>query len=400
MGSETLETVDCLILGGGAAGLFCGARTAARGRDTVVLERSAKPAEKIRISGGGRCNFTNSGTTAKHFISENKHFAKSALARYTPSDFCDLMQKHNLSWTEKKLGQLFCDQKSGAVIQMLLDELETAGGDLRLNSEISGIRKQGDLFVIDLGNTSIAGKSLIVATGGLSIPKMGATGLAYEIARSFGHTIVAPRPALVPFAFTGRAKEEFAALSGVSVDVQAKASNGPCFRENLLFTHRGLSGPSMLQVSSYWREGEAIEIDLLPRGDELDALKQLRATYPARTLQVTLSSLLPGRLAGLLADAFPELFKKPMGEISNTELSKLQDQLKSWRVKPAGTEGWRTAEVTAGGIDTKDLSSKTMESTLHKGLFFIGECVDVTGWLGGYNFQWAWASAAAAAEVA
>ena len=380
--------------------MFCAGRTAARGRETVVLERSPKPAEKVRISGGGRCNFTNIHTEPKHFISENKHFAKSALARFTPTDFCKLMESHGLSWTEKKLGQLFCDQKSSAVIQMLLDELDTTGAELRLNSTITGIRKDRDRFIVDLGNTSITTQSVIVATGGLSIPKIGAASLAYDIARNFGHSVIPPKPALVPFAFTGRAKEEFAALSGVSVDVEAKAKSGPSFRENLLFTHRGLSGPSMLQVSSYWQEGEAVEIDLLPEGDGIEKLRQLRSTYPARTLQVALSAIFPGRLAGLLADAFPDLFKKPIGEISNREFAKLQDQLKCWRVKPAGTEGWRTAEVTAGGIDTNSLSSKTMESKIHPGLYFIGECVDVTGWLGGYNFQWAWASAAAAAETA
>ncbi|MEL6830791.1 MAG: aminoacetone oxidase family FAD-binding enzyme, partial [Pseudomonadota bacterium] len=243
-------------------------------------------------------------------------------------------------------------------------------------------------------------RSLVVATGGLSIPKMGATGLAYEIARNFGHDIIPAKPALVPFSFTGRAQEEFAALSGVSVDVEAKAETGPAFRENLLFTHRGLSGPSMLQVSSFWKEGQPVQINLFPEGDEIAKLKELRSTYPARTLQVALSAIFPGRLVGLLSDAFPVLFKKPMGELSNADFAKLEQQLNCWRVKPAGTEGWRTAEVTAGGIDTNGLSSKTMESKHQSGLYFIGECVDVTGWLGGYNFQWAWASAAAAAKVA
>ena len=395
-----METVDCLILGGGAAGLFCGAQTAARGRDTLILEKSAKPAEKVRISGGGRCNFTNIHTDHKSFLSDNKHFAKSALARYKPDDFCQLMQKHGLSWTEKTLGQLFCDQKSGAIIQMLLDEVENAGAELRLNAQINDVRHERGLYFVTVGNDTIAASSLVVATGGLSIPKMGATGLAYEIARKFGHEVIAPRPALVPFAFTGLAQEQFAALSGVSVSVEARAKNGPPFRENLLFTHRGLSGPSVLQVSSYWKEGESVQIDLLPEGHEISKLKELREVYPARTLQVALSAIFPGRLVGLLSEALPELFKKPIGQISNADFEKLEKQLKHWRVKPAGTEGWRTAEVTAGGIDTNSLSSKTMESKHQPGLYFIGECVDVTGWLGGYNFQWAWASAAAAAKVA
>ena len=395
-----METVDCLILGGGAAGLFCGARTAARGRDTLILEKSGKPAEKVRISGGGRCNFTNIRTDHKNFLSGNKHFAKSALARYKPDDFCQLMQKHQLSWTEKTLGQLFCDQKSGAIIKMLLDEVEEAGAELRLNSDITDVRRERGMYFVTVGNETIAASSLVVATGGLSIPKMGATGLAYEIARKFGHEVIAPRPALVPFAFTGLAQEQFAALSGISVDVEARAKCGPAFRENLLFTHRGLSGPSILQVSSYWKEGESVQIDLFPQGNELSKLKEMREIYPARTLQVALSAIFPGRLVGLLSDALPELFKKPIGQISNADFEKLEGQLKHWRVKPAGTEGWRTAEVTAGGIDTNALSSKTMESKHQAGLYFIGECVDVTGWLGGYNFQWAWASAAAAAKVA
>lgn len=395
-----MESVDCLILGGGAAGLFCGAQTAARGRDTLILEKSSKPAEKVRISGGGRCNFTNIHTDHKNFLSDNKHFAKSALARYKPSDFCELMQKHHLSWTEKTLGQLFCDQKSGAIIKMLLDEVEEAGAELRLNSQINDVRYERGMYFVTVGNDTIAASSLVVATGGLSIPKMGATGLAYEIARKFEHTVIAPRPALVPFAFTGLAQEQFAALSGISVHVEARAQAGPAFRENLLFTHRGLSGPSVLQVSSYWKEGEAVQIDLLPDGNQISKLKDMRELYPARTLQVSLGSIFPGRLVGLLSDALPELFKKPIGQISNAEFEKLEKQLKHWRVKPAGTEGWRTAEVTGGGIDTNSLSSKTMESKHQAGLYFIGECVDVTGWLGGYNFQWAWASAAAAAQVA
>ncbi|CAI8300583.1 MAG: aminoacetone oxidase family FAD-binding enzyme [Hyphomonadaceae bacterium] len=391
-----MKIVDCLILGAGAAGLFCAARTAARGRSTIVLDHARKPAEKIRISGGGRCNFTNLYTNPQNFISNNPHFAKSALARYTPYDFCDLMSTHGLSWTEKILGQLFCDQKSGAIINMLLQELSDAGGALTLNTDIIDVQSNAGKFIVSTSEGQIETTSLVIATGGLSIPKMGATGLAYEIARQFGHTIIDTRPALVPFTFSGQDKDDFAAISGVSLDVRCQAAKGPDFRENLLFTHRGLSGPAMLQISSYWHLSETVRIDLFPDHATRDWLLEKREDTPTQTLQQALSEHLPNRMVPLICRSFENLVQRKLAELSNSHLDDIVETLKAWTLKPAGTEGWRTAEVTAGGICTGGLSSKTMESRHQSGLYFIGECVDVTGWLGGYNFQWAWASAAAA----
>jgi predicted Rossmann fold flavoprotein len=395
-----LERIDTLILGAGAAGLFCGARTAARGRSVLVLDHAKKPADKVRISGGGRCNFTNLHTDHKAFLSENPHFPKSALARYTPWDFCSLMAEHELTWHEKTLGQLFCDQKSGAVIQLLLDELETAGGELRLQTTIGEIERKDDRFMVSTSMGPISAENLVVATGGLSIPKMGATGLAYDIARQFGHEIIQTRPALVPFTFTGALHEDFASISGVSVPVEAIAEAGPSFVESLLFTHRGLSGPAMLQISSYWNPSEPITIDLLPGADAHEMITTLKANQPNQTLNAALAESFPARLADMLSRQPGMPGTTRLAELSNQQIDQIAQTLKAWRFTPVGTEGWRTAEVTAGGIDTNGLSSRTMESKHQPGLFFIGECVDVTGWLGGYNFQWAWASGAAAAEVA
>lgn len=393
------QRFDTLILGAGAAGLFCGARAAAGGGRVLVLDHSAKPAEKVRISGGGRCNFTNIETSAANFISENPHFAKSALARYTPWDFCDLMAKHGLTWHEKTLGQLFCDQKSTAVIDLLLDELKSAGGELRLSAPVSDVSHRDGLFVVKTDTGEINAETLVIATGGLSIPKIGASGFAYEVARQFGHEVLTPRPALVPFTFTGAAKETFSELSGVACPVDAKAARGPEFHEAMLFTHRGLSGPAMLQASSYWRETEEIEIDLAPGWSVRDLLKSDKSAQPKQTLTAWLGQHLPNRLAQHVL-TWPHMpAAKQLANLSAADMEAINLALKHWRVKPAGTEGWRTAEVTAGGIDTNGLSSQTMESKQVPGLYFIGECVDVTGWLGGYNFQWAWASAAAAAAA-
>ncbi|MEM9571262.1 MAG: NAD(P)/FAD-dependent oxidoreductase [Pseudomonadota bacterium] len=400
MEGSQLQRVDTLILGAGAAGLFCGARTAQRGRSVLVLDHAKKPAEKVRISGGGRCNFTNLETEASRFLSENPHFAKSALARYTPWDFCSLMAEHGLTWHEKTLGQLFCDQKSGALIQLLLDELSAAGGALKLETSIQAVASEEGRYIAQTSGGSISAEHLVVATGGLSIPKMGATPFAYEIAEQFGHEIITPRPALVPLTFTDDHRDAFSDLSGVSVPVEARASAGPSFVENMLFTHRGLSGPSILQISSYWQQGEAIAIDLLPSTNALEFLQSAKAQSPKQPLGQVLSERVPSRFATYMTDAIGRGAQIRMAELSNQQLDGLAQMLKAWSLKPAGTEGWRTAEVTAGGVATDTLSSRTMESQIQPGLYFIGECVDVTGWLGGYNFQWAWASAAAAAEVA
>ena len=395
-----MEHVDALVLGGGAAGLFCGGRIAKRGRSVLVLDHSKKPGEKIRISGGGRCNFTNLETEAKCFLSENPHFAKSALARYTPWDFCSLMAEHDLTWHEKTLGQLFCDQKSGAVIEMLIHELERPGGELRLQTEIYDVQRKEDVFVAQTSNGPVQTKSVIVATGGLSIPKIGATGFAYELAKQFGHEVIDPRPALVPVTFTDGYKKTFSDLSGVAIPVEANAERGPSFVENMLLTHRGLSGPSVLQVSSYWHGSEALTFDLLPGEPALDWLQEMKHKAPKQPLFQTLAEKLPTRFANYFPNEAKIDPATRLASLSNQQIDHLAQLLKAWKLKPAGTEGWRTAEVTAGGVATDALSSRTMESKLQPGLFFIGECVDVTGWLGGYNFQWAWASAAAAAEAA
>ena len=388
--------VDALVIGAGAAGLFFGAQFGAKGRSVLVLDHARKPAEKVRISGGGRCNFTNMETAPERFLSDNPHFAKSALARYTPWDFCDLMARHGLSWHEKTLGQLFCDQRSGAVIQMLLDELASAGGQLRLETEVKAVEKTADGFTVTTGSGPVRAGRLVIASGGLSIPKMGATGLAYDIARQFDLNVIEPRAALVPFLFDGADKAQFSAISGVACPVRAQAG-GTAFAEAMLFTHRGLSGPAMLQISSYWRDGEEIEIDLFAGEDGAARLHALKAAHPMKSLAGAMETDFPKRLVDLLLerDLVPDLPR--LADVSHEALSAVAAVMSGWRVKPSGTEGWRTAEVTLGGVDTAELSSKTMQAKSVPGLYFIGECVDVTGWLGGYNFQWAWASAHAAA---
>ena len=389
--------LDCVIIGAGAAGLFCGGLVAQTGRSVAVLEHSRKPAEKVRISGGGRCNFTNIHTSADNFISTNPHFSKSALSRYTPTDFCKLMRQYGLSWTEKTLGQLFCDQKSTAIIAMLLTELEKPGGSLRLNTNVSQIESNGAGFAVHTPDAVLTASKLVIATGGLSIPKIGASGFAYDLAKQFGHRIITPRPALVPLTFSGNLKDDFSALSGVSTPARVRAGSAE-FEEALLFTHRGLSGPSILQASSYWHEGEDIRVNLMPGADLLPALKTARQTSAKRSLANVLADHLPKRLIDRLAVQLDIQTEARMADLSNETLERTCTALSDWHLKPAGTEGWRTAEVTAGGIAPDAISSKSMESQHQSDLYFIGECLDVTGWLGGYNFQWAWASAAAAAE--
>ena len=389
---------DAVVLGAGAAGLFYAAQAGALGLSVRVLDHSSKPAEKIRISGGGRCNFTNLGTRASCFLSQNPHFAKSALARYTPTDFLALMERHGLSWHEKTLGQLFCDQKSGAIIQMLLDEMESVGAELKLGVEIRQVRHADDAFHLETSQGPVNAQRLIVATGGLSIPKIGASSFAYDLARQFGHEVITPEPALVPLTFEGQIKEQFASLSGVATPVIARAGQGR-FEEAMLFTHRGLSGPAILQVSSYWSPGEEIGIDLFAGQSGADQLKALKRDMPMKSLSKALETLLPKRLVDYMAQSGLMPDWPRLADVSHADLEALARTLSDWRLKPAGTEGWRTAEVTRGGVDTDGLSSKTMESRIVSNLYFIGECVDVTGWLGGYNFQWAWASAYAAAQA-
>ena len=384
------DEVRTAILGAGAAGLFCAAHA---GPGVLVIDHAQAPGEKIRISGGGRCNFTNLRTAPGNFLSANPHFAKSALARYTPADFVSLVERHRIAWHEKTLGQLFCDGKATQIVAMLLAEAARAGAEVRLRTEIAAVAHDGNRFRLTLrseGRDSVlVARNLVVATGGLSIPKMGASGLGYMIARQFGLGVVPTRPALVPFTFSD---QPFADLAGVALPVAAMAG-GARFEEAMLFTHRGLSGPAMLQISSFWHEGEAIAVDLLPGRDGVAALRAARAAAPKRTVAAALGALLPARLAGRLAP------QGTLGQTGDAALAAVAAGLHRWELRPTATEGYRTAEVTLGGVDTAALSSATMMARAVPGLHFIGEVVDVTGWLGGYNFQWAWASAAAAGRA-
>ena len=387
--------VDTIILGAGAAGLMCAAHCGGR---VLVVDHAKKPGEKIRISGGGRCNFTNTGCEPQNFLSSNPHFAKSALARYTPWDFVSLVSEHGIAWHEKTLGQLFCDDSAQQIVDMLTGMVAAAGAEIWMRTAVTGVQASGAGYTVSLdrGGAAVqvqAGR-VVVATGGKSIPKMGATGLAYDIARQFGLAVTDTRPALVPFTFP---EGRFAPLSGVALPVRGQAATGPSFDEALLFTHRGLSGPTVLQLSSYWREGEPVTIDLLPGRDAMAALRDERARAGRRGLARALSTLVPARLA----DALTEELGLPgnLADMSDKVLDGVAARLHSWQVTPGGTEGYRTAEVTLGGVDTDGLSSQTMEAKAAPGLYFIGESVDVTGWLGGYNFQWAWASAMAAARA-
>ena len=385
--------VNTLILGAGAAGLMCAAHA---GPNTLVIDHAKKPGEKIRISGGGRCNFTNMYCTPQNFLCENPHFAKSALARYTQWDFIELVAKHGIAYHEKTLGQLFCDGKSTQIIDMLLDEMAHAEAALWLETTVVSVDYDGTDFVVGLEHKSkrktVLARNLVLATGGKSIPKMGATGLAYDIAAQFGHSLTETRPALVPFTFSDN---PFTPLSGTAADTRATADH-TSFEEATLFTHRGLSGPAILQVSSYWREGEAITLNLDPQNTLYEALRTQRQTQGRKQLTTELARHLPTKLIEHLT--IPLALSGNLADQSDTRLTEIVSALQNWQLKPTATEGYRTAEVTLGGISTAEISSKSMESSLQKGLYMIGECVDVTGWLGGFNFQWAWSSGVAAAR--
>lgn len=405
MGNESLsfdsktrlpDIWDAVILGAGAAGLLAAITAARRGRKVLVLDHARKPAEKIRISGGGRCNFTNLGTSHKNFLSSNPNFCRSALKGYSPRDFLDLVDDHGIGWHEKTLGQLFCDDSAVQIIDMLLTELREAGGFLRLGTEIASVEKTGEQFRISTGKGSEVARALVVATGGKSIPKIGATGLGYDIARQFGLAMTATRPALVPLTFSEEQKAWSVPLSGLSVDAEVKMGK-VVFREGLLFTHRGLSGPSILQISSYWQEGKPILINLAPGQKALEILREARTAQPRQDIATVLSTILPKRLARALCER--EGARGRIAEMSDKVLRRLDEAVHRWSVTPIGTEGYRTAEVTLGGVDTRALSSRTMEANDHPGLYFVGEVLDVTGHLGGYNFQWAWASGHAAGSA-
>jgi predicted Rossmann fold flavoprotein len=385
------NSYDVIILGAGAAGLMCAGVAAKRGRSVLVLEQARQPAEKIRISGGGRCNFTNLHISPANFLSDNPRFCRSALSGYTQHDFIALVEKHGIAWHEKTRGQLFCDGSSRQIIDLLLEECRSA--PLRLGVRVSAIAKSEDGFVVTADQGEFRGRSLVVATGGPSIPKMGASGFGYKIAEQFNLKIVPPRAALVPLTFDAGLLAQFKELSGISVEASVGCGKAR-FDEALLFTHRGLSGPAILQISSCWRAGEDIVIDMAPGLDVFALLKQLRRDHPRQELATALAGFLPKRLAQTVADSIggPER----LADFSDQLLSKATAAVKAWHVRPNGTEGYRTAEVTLGGVDTTELSSKTFESKSVPGLYFIGEVIDVTGHLGGFNFQWAWSSGHAA----
>ncbi len=387
-----MTKTEVIIIGGGAAGLMCAIEAGRRGRSVLVLEHADRVGKKIEISGGGRCNFTNLYTTPQDFLSANPHFAKSALARYTPADFIALVEKHRIRYHEKKLGQLFCDESSRLIISMLLRECEQAGVEIRTSCQVLGVRRDSS-FTVETNRGTFTSESLVVATGGLSIPKLGATDFGYRLARQFGLKIVQPTPALVPLTLAPRELESFRPLSGVSVPSRV-GCGGAEFVENILVTHRGLSGPAILQISSYWTRGEALDIDLLPGLDAYELLKERREGG------AELATLLGFHLPKRFAQRWCELYapSKPLRSYTENELKTIAHELNGWHVSPAGTEGFQKAEVTKGGVDTNELSSKTLEARNVPGLFFIGEVVDVTGHLGGFNFQWAWASGYAAGQ--
>jgi len=392
---------DVVIVGAGAAGLHCAGIAGQRGLKVLLIDHAEKVAEKIRISGGGRCNFTNVDTGPANFLSANPHFCRSALARYTPQDFIALLQRHRIAWHEKHKGQLFCDESAEDVITMLLRECDAGFVTRWQPCSVHAVRRGDTGFELDTARGAIRSAQLVIATGGLSIPKIGATDFGYRLARQFGHTIVETRPALVPLTFDPVTWAPFAALSGLSLEVMVEAGAGKAkgaFLEDLLFTHRGLSGPAILQISSFWHAGTPLRLNLAPGRDLTAELLQAKRDS-RRLLANELAELIPRRLADAWLAPTPELAAKPLPDQRDRDLALLAERLNRWELKPQGSEGYRKAEVTAGGVDTRELSSQTLQSERVSGLFFIGEVVDVTGWLGGYNFQWAWASAAACARA-
>ncbi|HWF02304.1 MAG TPA: NAD(P)/FAD-dependent oxidoreductase [Candidatus Angelobacter sp.] len=397
-----MQNFDVIILGGGAAGLMCAMEAGKRGRRVAVLERTERVGKKILISGGGRCNFTNLHCRPENFISANPHFAKSALARYTPTDFIALVEKHGIAYHEKTLGQLFCDGSAQQIVTMLEQECRAAGVEILTNIKMDAVKHerapnesvdQKNRFTIRAGEQEFAAESLVVATGGLSIPKMGATGFGYDLARQFGLKIIEPRPALVPFTFSKQDSTNFCDLAGLSAEVVASIGS-QSFREKMLITHRGLSGPAVLQISSYWKAGSPVTLDLAPERDLTAALRDPKIPRDLAATKTAFRPALPSRFADRWLDVYP-----PQGW-SNHSLDELERRVHNWQITPAGTEGYAKAEVTTGGVDTNELSAKTMESRKVPGLYFIGEVMDVTGHLGGFNFQWAWASGFSAGQVA
>lgn len=392
-----METVDIVVIGAGAAGMMCAIEAAKRGRCVLVVDHAKAAGEKIRISGGGRCNFTNLHASPKNYLSQNPHFCISALSRYTQRDFIALVECHRIAHHEKTLGQLFCDGSASQIIEMLLGEMKRHGARLKLGCSVHSVEKSAHGFSLQLSDGPVRCRSLVVACGGKSIPKMGATGFGYDIATQFGLRIVETRPALVPLTFEPHTLERLKPLAGVAVDAVVSCGKTK-FAEAMLFTHRGISGPSILQISSYWREGDEIRIAMLPETDIFEALRAQRKQNGKQALQTALALYLPRKLAQTIAEDMGATGH--LADMSDKMFRRVEAAINDWRIKPAGSEGYRTAEVTLGGVDTRDLDSKTMEAKSVPGLFFIGEVVDVTGWLGGYNFQWAWSSGWVAGQAA
>jgi len=387
------ETFDAVVVGGGAAGLMCAIVAGQRGRRVLVIEHANRVGKKILMSGGGRCNFTNTGTTPANFLSANPHFCKSALARYTPADFIALVERHRIAYHEKELGQLFCDDSSKQIVRMLLDECAAAGVRVETSCEVTRVRNEDATFHLEYSLADSTGTfgapALVIASGGLSIPSMGASGFGYAIARQFGHRVLPTRAGLVPLTLSGTHQERLAELAGVALPIQARC-NGASFRNFMLITHRGISGPAILQISSYWNPGDDLRLDLMPDADAFEWLRVQKSERPDAELKSALGERLPKRFAQRLCEHW--LPNKPLRQYREAELREVAAQVADWPLVASGTEGYRTAEVTLGGVDTDELSSTTMQSKHVPGLYFIGEVVDVTGWLGGYNFQWAWAS--------
>nr|WP_306175373.1 MULTISPECIES: NAD(P)/FAD-dependent oxidoreductase [unclassified Stenotrophomonas] len=387
---------DVLVIGAGAAGLMCALTAGQRGRIVQVIDHANKVGKKILMSGGGRCNFTNTGTTPANFLSANPHFCKSALARYTPWHFIEMVERHGIAYHEKELGQLFCDISSKQIVRMLMDECQAAGVQVRTDCAVTKVERGADGFHVQTAQGHFHAASLVVATGGLSIPSLGASGFGYELARQFGHEVLPTRAGLVPLTLSGKHQERFNDLSGVALPITARCNNVE-FRNSMLITHRGISGPAILQISSFWEPGDDLRLDLLP-GQDADAwLRRMKAERGAAELRTVLSEVLPRRLALRLCEHW--LPDRPVKQIDEPQLRESTSLLQGFPLVASGTEGYRTAEVTLGGVDTRKVSSSTFESQLVPGLHFVGEVLDVTGWLGGYNFQWAWASGHAAGQV-
>ncbi|EOC1801608.1 TPA: NAD(P)/FAD-dependent oxidoreductase [Vibrio vulnificus] len=382
---------DVVVIGAGAAGLMCAAEAGRRGRKVLVLDHAKKPGRKILISGGGRCNFTNNEVSAKNYLCRNPHFVKSALSQYSNWDFISMIYKYGIEFEERDHGQLFCLDSAKEIVNMLLSECDQPNIAQRYQVQLTEIEKTEQGFVLRAGAEAFECQSLVVATGGLSMPKLGATPFGYKIAEQFGIPVVPTTAGLVPFTLHKQDKEDFAELSGIAIPAEITAEDGTLFKEALLFTHRGLSGPAVLQISSYWKAGQAVSINLVPEVDVLELLQRNLEKHPNQSMKNTLAKVLPKRLIEVLIER-NELTDKPLKQYNGKELQEIVEYLEHWKIAPNGTEGYRTAEVTLGGVDTDYLSSKTMECKTVPGLYFIGEVMDVTGWLGGYNFQWCWSS--------